>query len=131
MKKFLKIIGIILLTIVGLFLIVNLVGDAKLAFQGFNSQEREMIRFIKMSQTAVERAIGRNAPTFESFSHVSEVLDEDGTTLLGYYIDGKMEGAAIGKRYFFTKEKQLLWWTNQTPDADEQGRQHLKEGKGW
>lgn len=81
MKKILKIIGIILLTIVGLFVIVTLAGEAKLAIQGFNSQERDMIRLIKMNQTAVDLAVGKDAPSFEAFSHVSEVLDEDGALL--------------------------------------------------
>lgn len=130
MKKILNIIGIILLTIVGIFAIASLAGEAKLAIKGFDSQERSMIRLIKMNQSSVDMALGKDKPTFEAFSHVSEVLDEDGT-LLGYSMDGKVRGAYSEKRYFFTKEKGLLWWGNISPTIDEEGRQHLKDGEGW
>lgn len=98
--------------------------------QGFSDEEISLFKNIEYQQKAVNSVAGKSTK-FVKWGHLTELYDDDGTTLLGYYIDGEMEGAAIGKRYYFTKDKALLWWTNQTPDADEQGRQHLKEGKGW
>lgn len=133
MKKVLTIIGIAVAALFCIGAIVTWIGEAKLARQGFSSQERDMIRGIKSLQLHVESTLGRPAPTFISFTKAVEVLDDDGT-LLGYSMDGRMKDAVCDMRYFFLPGETLpLWWHNVYPneDIDAEGRQHLKEKKGW
>ena len=133
MKKLLKSLGVLAIVLIAAFVILRIIAGGEkrtLKAQGFSEEEIELISKIEYRQRAVNSAAGKSTK-FISWGHLTELYDDDGTTLLGYYIDGKTEGAAIGKRYYFTKDKELLWWTNQTPEADDQGRQHLKSREGW
>ena len=132
MKKVLTIIGIAVAAFFCIGYIVVQIGEAKLARQGFSAQERDMIRGIKTVQSYVNTAVGQESPKFISFTRAVEVLDDDGT-LLGYSMDGRMEGATVDMRYFFLPGELVpLWWCNLFPhiDVEAEGRQHLREKKG-
>lgn len=126
--KVLKIIGIAVAALFCIGAIVTWIGETKLARQGFNAQERQMIRGIKSLQLHVNSNMGMEPPKFISFTHQAEVLDYDGT-LLGYSMDGRMKDAVRDMRYFFLPGETVpSWWNNIYPneDVDEKWRRYLK-----
>lgn len=135
MRKFLKTVAIIIVSVIVLFvgsaIIRGIVSRTRLRLQGFSQEEVHLTEIIKLHQEAVQRALNRDRPVFVSFSHLAEVYNEDGDTLLGYSMDGRMRESIYGKRYFFTKDKSLLWWGNISDTIDVEGRRHLRTGEGY
>ena len=135
MKKFLKAVAIIIVSVIVLFvgsaIISGIVSRSRLRMDGFTKEEVQIIDNIKMTQKMVNQALGKDTPADKSWGHLTEVFDEDGTTLLGYSIDSEPEYPYVPKRYYLTKDKELLWWGNISDKIDDEGREHLRTGKGY
>lgn len=135
MKKFLKFLLYLVSALVAAYILLVLTPAwykrANLRKDGYTKEEVRLFERIDYYQSTVDRAVGKEAVKVQEWGHLTEVYDVDGATLLGYSIDAKLPTPYLSKRYFFTKDKELLWWGNVSDSIDDEGREHLRTGKGY
>ena len=101
-----------------------------LRLDGYTKEEVRLFETIDYQQSMVDIATGKGKTKVENWGHLTEVYDTDGNTLLGYSVDAELPAPYISKRYYFTRDKRLLWWGNISDTIDDEGREHLRSGKG-
>lgn len=131
LKTLLWIVAVIAVIYVMLVIAPLLFNRAKLRSNGYTKEEVRLFELIKYHQDMVDTALGKGEMKVKEWGHLVEVYDEDDVTLLGYSVDAHPERPYVAKRYYLTKDKTLLWWGNLKDGIDDEGREHLRTGKGF
>lgn len=135
MKAFLRFVcwvaAVLLTAYVLIVLTPSWIKRANLRLDGYSKEEVRLIEVVEYHQSMVDIAAGKGKTKVENWGHLTEIYDTDETTLLGYSIDAELPAPYISKRYYFTKDKRLLWWGNISGTIDDEGREHLRSGKGY
>ena len=134
MKAFIKFISWSAVALLAAYVLIVLtpswIKRANLRLDGYSKEEVRLIEVVDYQQSMVDIASGKGKTKVEDWGHLTEVYDTESNTLLGYSIDAELPAPYISKRYYFTKDKRLLWWGNISDTIDEEGREHLRSGKG-
>ena len=134
MKAFIKFISWSAVALLAAYVLIVLtpswIKRANLRLDGYSKEEVRLIEVVDYQQSMVDIASGKGKTKVEDWGHLTEVYDTESNTLLGYSIDAELPAPYISKRYYFTKDKRLLWWGNISDTIDDEGREHLRSGKG-
>ena len=110
-----KVLGWIIGAVVILFLVFSvfpkMMERSELKRKGFTTEEIEMIEHLKMVEDLTNAYMGRPKIKNSEWSHLTEVYDSDGSTLIGYYIQTAAPGYSP-RRYYYDLDKNQVEASN-------------------
>ena len=128
MKKAFKTLGIVLLVVAVILLalasVPKFIFQSSLKKKGFSKEEIEMITHLKALEDLTNAYMGKPKVKNNEWSHLTEVYDSDGSTVIGYYIESEAPGY-IPRRYYFDLEKNRVAEHNE--GSFDEGENKLRE----
>ena len=128
MKKVLKVIAIAVLVLVGIFLLKSIIPilheSNSLKRAGYTKEEIDLIDGIRTQEDLIDAYLGKPKVKHREWSHLTEVYDSDGTTLIGYYIEFVSEGY-VPRRYYLDLNKKRVSAANY--GSFDKGEEELRE----
>ena len=101
------VLGVVALIILAFSVFPKMMERSELKKKGYTKEEIEMITDLKAQEDLTNAYMGRPKIRNGEWSHLTEVYDSDGSTLVGYYIESTAPGYSP-RRYYFDLEKNQV-----------------------
>ena len=105
------VLGVVALIILAFSVFPKMMERSELKRKGFTTEEIEMIEHLKMVEDLTNAYMGRPKIKNSEWSHLTEVYDSDGSTLIGYYIQTAAPGYSP-RRYYYDLDKNQVEASN-------------------